>query len=163
MKAKKITVLFLFCFPLVQLLCAQWRKSDQSQTCRNIDKTIENTNRLLGSNCKLEFDKELIVLFFEQGIPFREDRVYLDALDLHSVRYIPEEKAVSVQCIEFKGLKGILLNRYGEGCIVREFSKDKQKLFYSRIVFQVKDEQAAGDLQIELVNLIRYGHELIFK
>lgn len=155
--------MFLFCFPLVQLLSAQWRKSGQSQTRQNIDKTIENANRLLGSNCKMEFDKELIITFFEQGLPFREDRVYLDALDLHNVQYVPEEKAVSVQCIEFKGLTGVILNRYGEGCILREFVKDKQVLFYSRIVFPVTNEQAAGDLKLELVNLIRYGHELLFK
>lgn len=153
----------LFCFFTVKILSAQWRKSDHRQIYANIDKTIENINRLLGSQCEIKFDQELIVTFFDGGIPFREDRVYLDALDPHNVRYIPEEKSVTVQCLEFKGLEGKLRKRYGEGCIGREFSKDKKLLVYSRIAFQVKDEDIGEELQYELVNLIRYGHELTFK
>lgn len=152
-----------FCFFTVQILSAQREKNDQSQIYANIDKTIVNINRLLGSDCKIGFNEELIVTFFEQGIPFREDRVYPDALDPHKVRYIAEEKAVSVQCLEFNGLEGKLQKRYGEGCIWREFSKDKKILTYSRITFRVDGEKTAENLQKELIKLIRYGHELTFK
>lgn len=159
----RITFLITFCFLSIQFLSAQARKGYQGQTYEKIDTIIEKINRLLESNCKLEFNEELIIVFYEKGVIYREDRVYLDALDPNNVRYISEENAVVVQCLKFKGLQGKLRKRLGEGCIGREFFKDKKKLTYSRIAFQIENEKSADELQLELINLIRSGHELTFE
>ena len=164
MNPRIFITLFLFLnFFVLKLLFAQ--QSDKSKIYAKIDKSIENINRFLGSDCKMRYnkeEKELAVMFYESGVPFREDKVYLDALDPNSVHYVEEEKAVSVKCIEFKNLQGKLANCYGEGCVGREFSKDKKILSYSRIAFFVSDKNK-NKLERELKNLIMLGHELSFR
>ena len=155
-----ITLFLLFNFALVQFLFPQ--KIDHSQIYEKIESTITNINLILGRDCKMEFDQELIVTFYQKGILFRQDRVYLDALDPNKVCYIPEEKSVSVQCMEFKGLKGNLSKRYGKGCIGRELVKVQSKSTCTRITLPVM-EADTGELKTELENLIRLGHVLIFK
>lgn len=158
-----VTMIVIFCFLPLYSLWAQNQKRDQSQIYLNIETTLGNINRLLGSGCKMEFNEELIITFYENGLPFREDRVYLDALNPHKVHFITEEEGVAMDCLEFKGLSREHMRRYGEGCISREFFKDKNIIFYSRILFPAKNADNAILLQAELVKLIRYGHELTIK
>ena len=117
----------------------------------------------MGSDCKMEYKEELIITFYDNGVPYRVDRVFIDALDRNNVHYVAEEKSVAVHCIEFKGLEGGWKKRYGKGCIGRELSREKKKATYSRIAFPVKDEETAKNLQMELENLIMFGNELTFK
>lgn len=154
-----LTSIVVFCFFSNQALFGQKKSGGQGQTYENIEKTIVKVNQILSGSAKFAFKEELIITFFKNGAPFREDKVLLDALDPGNVKYLPDEKAVSVQCLELKGKKGKKNSAYGEGCIGREFFKDKQRMTYSRITFPVATKTDAEKLKKELEILIKYGHE----
>lgn len=154
---EKLTLIFIFCFPWLAHLHAQPHSKGQKQIYANIDQTIENINRMLGSNCKMEYKSELIVTFYLHGKPFRQDHADLDALDPNTVKYLPAEKSISIQCLDLKKEKKDIK----EGCIFRENAKDKNKLYYSRMTLRVNDQNKVNELKAEIEKLIRYGHEIL--
>lgn len=123
---------------------------------KTLDQTLDFLNRTLQSNCSIEIEKwELIIKYYRNGNPLKEDRVNVDALDPNTVEYLPNEKIVSVKCRQ--GLENCIYRKTFVYLAQKKKIVENYKGYYSRLYFIIdKDEKTVKqtvDAVKDLLNL----------
>ena len=142
--------LLIIVFGLV-FLASSGLKQGQAQEKLTTKQAVEYINLKLDPVIVVQHKRgELVIEFYKNGEVYREDRIFVEDIDLKTLHYAADEKALIMKCGK----------EHDDECVDRKLIKNKIRRYYSRLNIPMeKDAATIEGIRTAFEHIIRMNQE----